>query len=82
MQQEVPPGRPAGVRERSKLERQGRIIQAARTLFTERGYDATTMSAIAAAAGLGKGTIFNYVPDKRDIIFLIFNDEMSSVVDE
>ena len=48
-------------------------MSAARMLFTEHGYDATTLNQIAVLAELGKGTIFNYVTDKRDIIFLIFS---------
>ena len=70
-----------GVRERSKLERQDRIMLAARKLFAEHGYDATTLRQIATNAGLGLGTVFNYVTDKRDLIYLIFNEEMDSLTD-
>ncbi len=51
-------------------------------LFTELGYEAATLNQIAALAGLGKGTIFNYVTDKRDIIFLIFHEDISSLTDK
>jgi AcrR family transcriptional regulator len=40
------------------------VIVAARTLFAERGIDATSMDAIAAAAGVSKATIYNHWPDK------------------
>jgi AcrR family transcriptional regulator len=50
-------------------------------LFTELGYDAATLNQIASLAGLGKGTIFNYVTDKRDIIFLIFHEDMAALLD-
>ena len=63
------------------MERQAKILQAARMLFTELGYEAATLNQIAALAGLGKGTIFNYVTDKRDLIFLIFHEDISSLVD-
>ncbi len=72
---------PTRVRERSKIERQAKILRAARMLFTELGYEAATLNQIAALAGLGKGTIFNYVTDKRDLIFLIFHEDISSLVE-
>ncbi len=68
-----------GPRERSKQERQDKIMMAARKLFTERGYDATTLREVAEMAGLGLGTLFNYISDKRDLIYLVFNQEVSMV---
>ena len=70
-----------GVRERSKQERQHRIMLAARNLFAEHGYDATTLRQVAERAGLGLGTLFNYISDKRDLIYLVFNQEVSAVTD-
>ena len=54
---------------------------AARELFAERGYDRATLRQIAAKAGLTVGALFNHVTDKRDLIYLIFNEEVSTVVD-
>lgn len=65
-----------GLRERSKARRLGNIRRAARELFVEKGYDATTTRAIAKRAGVGLGTLFTYAADKRDLLFLIFNDEL------
>jgi AcrR family transcriptional regulator len=73
---------PMGKRDRSKVERQAKILTAARMLFTEHGYEAATLNQIATIAGLGKGTIFNYVTDKRDLIFLIFHQDISSLVEK
>ena len=70
-----------GVRERSKRERQDRIMMAARTMFAELGYDATTLRQVAERAGLGLGTLFNYISDKRDLIYLVFNQEASVACD-
>ena len=69
----------SGVRERSKKERRERILFAARKLFSEQGYDATTLRQIAASAGLGLATLFNYISDKRDLIYLIFEEEMDAL---
>lgn len=41
---------------------------AAVDLFTERGFDATTVAEIAERAGVTKSTFFRYFPDKRDIL--------------
>ncbi len=41
---------------------------AAVDLFTEQGYDATTVTQIAERAGVTKSTFFRYFPDKRDLL--------------
>jgi AcrR family transcriptional regulator len=45
-----------------------RLVVAAVDLFTELGYDATTVTQIAERAGVTKSTFFRYFPDKRDIL--------------
>src|ERR1700678_1607255 len=57
----------AGLRERSKARRRAAIIRAAFTLFAERGYQATTIAAIAAAAEVAPRTVAMYFPSKQDI---------------
>ena len=68
-----------GVREQAKRERTRRIILAAREHFSKYGYDEATLRGIAESAGLGVGTLFNYVSHKRDLIFLIFNEEIDTL---
>ena len=68
-----------GRREQSKRERLHKLTFAARELFAELGYDAATLRQIAAKSGLGLGTLFNYINDKRDLIYLIFNEEMDAL---
>jgi AcrR family transcriptional regulator len=41
---------------------------AAVDLFTEQGYDATTVAQIAERAGVTKSTFFRYFPDKRELL--------------
>jgi AcrR family transcriptional regulator len=39
------------------------------------------MRQIAQRAHVGLGTLFNYAEDKRDLVFLIFNEELNAVTD-
>ena len=45
-----------------------RLVLAAVDLFTEQGYDATTVAQIAERAGVTKSTFFRHFPDKRDLL--------------
>lgn len=74
-------GARGGRREQRKLETRDRIRAAAAELFTRRGYGAATMREIARRAHVGLGTLFNYAEDKRDLVFLIFNEELNAVTD-
>lgn len=68
-----------GLRERNKLDKAHRIRASARKLFREQGYEATTMREIAQRAHVGLGTLFSYADDKRDLVFLIFNEELDAL---
>jgi AcrR family transcriptional regulator len=70
-----------GLRERNKIDKRERIRAAARDLFARRGYSAATMRDIAARAHVALGTLFNYADDKRDLVFLIFNDILDELTD-
>jgi AcrR family transcriptional regulator len=71
-----------GLREQNKLEKRQRIRAAACELFSKHGYDSATLRQIARRAHVGLGTLFNYAQDKRDLVFLIFNEELAAVTDE
>jgi AcrR family transcriptional regulator len=45
-----------------------RLVVAAVDLFSEQGYDATTVAQIAERAGTTKSTFFRYFPDKRELL--------------
>jgi len=47
-----------------------RIRAAARTLFQERGFDAATLRAIAARAGMGASSIYRHVESKQELLVL------------
>ncbi len=63
-------------RERNKAEKEYRIVQAARELFVTIGYDKTTMAEVARRAGIGKGTLFLYVRDKRGLLFRVVYEDI------
>jgi AcrR family transcriptional regulator len=70
-----------GLRERSKLDKINRIRKSALQLFESKGYEATTTREIADLAEVAIGTVFLYANDKRDLLFLLFNDRLDQLVD-
>ena len=50
-----------------------RIVDAAAELFAERGYGATTIAAIAAAAGVSRKTVFDSVGGKAQLVKLAYD---------
>lgn len=47
----------------------GRLAQAAMDLYSERGFDQTTVADIATRAGLTERTFFRHFADKREVLF-------------
>lgn len=61
----MPPDR----RSRKRLATREVISDAATRLFMERGFDRVTVDEIAAAADVGRMTVFNHFPRKEDMFF-------------
>jgi AcrR family transcriptional regulator len=68
-----------GLRERNKIDKLRRIKEAASELFLSRGFDDATTREIASRAGVGIGTLFIYADDKRDLLFLVVNEELADI---
>jgi len=49
-------------------EKRARILAAARDLCARKGFDTTRMEEIAAAAGVSKGTLYNFFESKDDLV--------------
>lgn len=56
------------VREAKKQKNKQAILEAAISLFSEKGYEKTSIEQIAKIAGVGKGTVYSYFHTKKDII--------------
>ncbi len=56
-------------RTRKRLATRQAISDAATLLFIERGFDQVTVDEIAAAADVGRMTVFNHFPRKEDMFF-------------
>jgi AcrR family transcriptional regulator len=68
-----------GLREQNRLERRARIREAAREIFCLRGYVQATTREIAARARVANGTLFRYASDKRELLFMVINDDLDSL---
>src|SRR6185369_5253672 len=60
---------PSDLRARKRLATRQAISDAATLLFFERGFDDVTVDEIAAAADVGRMTVFNHFPRKEDMFF-------------
>ena len=63
-------GAPApGLRARKRQQTRERLTRAAMALFRERGFEATTLDDIAAAADVSRRSFFHYFASKEDVVF-------------
>jgi AcrR family transcriptional regulator len=71
-----------GKAEDNKRDKYERILAAARDLFSTRGYERTTMEAIADRAGVAKGSVFFHARSKSALLNQIFQADMVRWVEE
>jgi AcrR family transcriptional regulator len=72
----MPPQNTMSAKRRSTSDR---ILEAARTLFSERGYEATTVRAIAAAAQVSAATVILYGDSKEALFESLYRTEVDRI---
>ncbi|MDH3354423.1 MAG: TetR/AcrR family transcriptional regulator [Chromatiales bacterium] len=68
--------------QRRKESRPDEIIEAAFTLFTEKGFSATKMDEIAHQAGISKGSLYNYFKSKEAIFEAVVTNDITPIIDQ
>jgi AcrR family transcriptional regulator len=58
-----------------------KMLETARRLFWEKGYNATSMRDIAIAYGCRPANIYNFFSDKEEILFEVLREEMEQIID-
>jgi AcrR family transcriptional regulator len=71
-----------GKADENKRDKYERILSAARDLFRTRGYERTTVEAIAARAGVAKGSVFFHARSKSALLNQVFQIDMERWVRE
>ncbi|EIZ77731.1 transcriptional regulator, TetR family [Novosphingobium sp. Rr 2-17] len=66
-----------GLRQQMKAERRGFIVEAAREVFYESGFEAAPTSEIAARAGVAAGTIFSYFATKELMLLAVVWEDLA-----
>lgn len=59
---------PSGLRERKREQTRERLTKVAMELFLARGFEATTLDDIAAAAEISRRSFFHYFASKEDVV--------------
>lgn len=59
----------------------GAVLQAARELFTERGFAAATIDDVAEAARVGKGSVYYHFTDKAHLFEAVFTEGQHRLVE-
>ncbi|GAA1646740.1 TetR/AcrR family transcriptional regulator [Microbacterium flavum] len=74
------PGRPAATPRRGRpgYDREG-VLQVAVQLFIEQGYDATSVSDLAARLGLSKSALYHHFSSKEELLGLALDDALGAL---
>ena len=57
-----------------------RVFTALREQLYERGFEAVTLSGVAAAAGVGRSAMYNHFPDRQALLVAFVEDEAARYV--
>jgi len=68
----------APIRRRQKEARPQQLLDAALTLFVEKGFAATRAEEVAQRAGVSKGTLYLYYPSKEELLKAVIREHLSA----
>ncbi len=63
-------------------ERRERILKAAKKVIAKKGFEAATVDEIAELAGVGKGTIYRRVGDKKQLLHALLHQAADSLAEK
>lgn len=69
------------VKRKSKEKRINEIVSAAIDVFLEKGYENTTMEAIAKKAGVSKGGLYHHL-ESKDMVLMMVNEKISENIEK
>ena len=69
-------------RQRRKDARPQELLDAALTLFVDKGFAATRAEEVAASAGVSKGTLYRYYPSKEELFKAVVRNCLSARIAE
>ncbi|MBO9502899.1 TetR/AcrR family transcriptional regulator [Brevundimonas sp. A19_0] len=71
--------RPLNRRQVAKQRTRGKVIEASRRLFAQRGYDAATIRDIAREAGMSTGAVFANFQDKAELFDTVLAEDIDAL---
>lgn len=77
----MPRIRAGNIEEHKELTR-GQILKTAEDLFSEHGYQETSLGDIAAYVGIGRTTLYEYFKDKEDLLASLVDETLPEVFRE
>lgn len=76
-----PGARPLNRRQVAKQRTRGKVVEAARNLFAQRGYDAATIRDIAREAGMSTGAVFANFQDKSELFDTVLAEDLARLAE-
>lgn len=58
------------------------VVQAAAKVFSQKGYSAASLEDIAAEVGMFKGSLYNYITNKEDLLFAVVRSPADHLLTE
>ncbi|MGV3525428.1 MAG: TetR/AcrR family transcriptional regulator [Candidatus Sericytochromatia bacterium] len=68
------------MRDQQKHATRDKILQSARQLIEEQGYEAATIRAIAQASGVATGSVFVHFANKEELLYSAFYDDLEAML--